>query len=60
MGARRLLAAVLEGTPACRQARALKAAVDDAVVRDGIVGLGVGAALVAAAGFAVASFMRRT
>ena len=59
VGARRLLARLLAGGP-CRQGEALKVAVDDAVVRDGLVGLGVGAALVAAAGFAIASFMRRT
>lgn len=60
VGARRLLTSLLATSPHCRQATALKTAVDDAVVRDGLVGLGVGAALVAAAGFAIASFMRRT
>lgn len=59
VGARRLLAGLLADSPHCRQALALKAAADDAVVRDGLVGLGVGAALLAGAAFLIAGVARR-
>jgi hypothetical protein len=52
--ARKLLATILTATPASRQAVALKAAVDDQIVRDGLLGIGIGAAAVAALGFALA------
>lgn len=52
--ARKLLAAILAVTPASRQAGALKAAVDDQIVRDGLVGIGIGAAAVAALGCVLA------
>lgn len=43
--ARRVLARLLESDPGFRQAETLKAAVDDAVVKDGLVGMGVVAAV---------------
>jgi len=60
IAARRLLAGLLASTPGWRQAAGLKAAVDEAIVREGLVGLGVGAGVLGAVALAVAAFARRT
>ena len=52
--ARKLLSGILAATPASRQAGALKTAVDDQIVRDGLVGIGIGAAALAALGCVLA------
>lgn len=54
VAARKLLSAILAATPHSRQAGALKAAVDDQIVRDGLLGIGIGAAAVAAVGCVLA------
>ena len=54
VAARKLLAGILSATPHSRQAGALKAAVDDQIVRDGLLGIGIGAAAVAAVGCVLA------
>ena len=60
IAARRSLASLLAAHPGWRQAASLKAAVDEAVIREGLVGLSVGAGVVGAVALAIAAFARRT
>jgi len=60
IAARRALGGLLVAHPGWRQAASLKAAVDEAVIREGLVGLSVGAGVVGAVALAIAAFARRT
>jgi mitochondrial fission 1 protein len=59
IAARRSLTALLAEAPEWRQAASLKAAVDDAVIREGLTGLGVAAGVLGVLGVAIAAFSRR-
>eukprot|EP00884_Botryococcus_braunii_P002286 jgi/Botrbrau1/12058/Bobra.0295s0013.1 len=55
--ARKQLAALLQVNPECRQAQTLKAAVDDQVVKEGLIGIGIGAGVLGIIGIGIAAIV---